>query len=186
MAGTAANGDLWVFGYGSLIWKPGFEAVERVRATAPGYRRSFCMTSIHYRGPPERPGLVLALDEAEGAEACAGLAYRVAAPAAAGVRDYLRERELVTYAYHEVEIALATEDGRDVTAVTFVVDRSHAQYQGALPHEAQAEIIAAAAGLAGPNAEYLRQTTAALRALAIEDPALDALERMVAEREGRR
>lgn len=176
------EGELWVFGYGSLIWHPGFDFVSRCLATLDGYSRSFCMTSVHYRGTPERPGLVLALD-AETAHACEGVAYRVAETNAAATLDYLRERELVSYAYLEAWLPIRLEDGRDVKAVTYVMNRDHPQYRGDLDLEGQAEVIARAAGPRGPNAEYLFNTVDGLEALGLHDPDLKALEGMVRARQ---
>ena len=147
-------GETWVFGYGSLIWKPGFDFAERRRATLAGYRRSFCMTSIHYRGTPDAPGLVLALDR-DAAGSCAGVAYRLAGATTDATLAYLRARELVSSAYDEAVLPLLLEDGRDVEAVCYLVNRAHAQYRGGLSLDEQAEVIARAAGPAGPNADYL-------------------------------
>ena len=163
-----SDGDLWVFGYGSLIWNPGFDFSERRRATLRGYHRSFCMTSLHYRGTPERPGLVLALD-ADPAGACEGVAYRVPATSADATIAYLRERELVSYAYLEARVPLTFEDGTAVEAVTYVIDRAHAPYRGDLGLEQQAEVIAAAVGPRGPNAEYLHNTIEGLEELGLHD-----------------
>jgi len=162
------NGPMWVFGYGSLMWNPGFDPVERVIATLPGYARSFCMRSIHHRGTVERPGLVLALDETEGA-ACHGLALSVAADQAAAVLDYLRARELISSAYVERRLPVRLRDGRRVSAVAYVVDTAHEQYCGHLPLDEQAEIIAGAVGGRGPNPEYLYNTAQHLEELGIED-----------------
>jgi len=173
--------DFWVFGYGSLIWRPGFTFAERRRATLLGYRRCFCMTSIVYRGTPEHPGLVLALDAAEGG-ACAGVAYRVAGNGAAETLAYLRERELVSYAYHEVRHAVTLEDGRVVEALAYVSDRAHPQYRGGLSLEEQAAVIATAAGSSGPNTEYLLNTVESLGSLGLEDPELQRLATLVRAR----
>jgi glutathione-specific gamma-glutamylcyclotransferase len=170
--------DLWVFGYGSLIWRPGFAFAERRAARLPGYRRRFCMTSIHYRGTPERPGLVLALDACEASE-CHGLAYRVAAGEAEAVYAYLRERELVSYAYDERHLEVALDDGRRVEALAYVTNTGHPQYCGHLSLEEQAAVIAAAVGPMGPNHEYLLATEASLIALGLEDPDLRALAALV-------
>lgn len=171
-------GDLWVFGYGSLVWHPGFAHVETVLARLPGYRRSFCMRSIHHRGTVEKPGLVLALDAVPGAH-CDGLAFRIAA----GLRDetmaYLRERELISSAYLEKRLPVALVDGRHVEAVTYVVDPDHAQYCGGLGLDEQARIIARAHGDRGPNAEYLFNTAEHLAALGIADEELSGLARDV-------
>lgn len=159
---------MWVFGYGSLVWNPGFEVAERVIACLPGYHRSFCMRSIHHRGTVDAPGLVLALDAAPAA-VCHGVALGVAPDHAETVLDYLRERELISSAYLERRLPVDLADGRRVEAVTYVVDPDHVQYCGGLDLEEQARIIAAAQGGRGPNCEYLFNTAAHLRELGIED-----------------
>ncbi|WP_116131470.1 gamma-glutamylcyclotransferase [Tropicimonas sp. IMCC34043] len=165
---------LWVFGYGSLIWHPGFEVAERAVARLIGFRRAFCMTSIHYRGTVDAPGLVLALDAAEGAH-CDGVAFRVAPEGAALALQGLRERELISAAYLEERVEVALCDGRRVMALTYVMDRAHAQYCGDTTLEQQAQIIARARGGRGPNAEYLFNTAAHLAELGLADPDLDWL-----------
>jgi cation transport protein ChaC len=168
------DGDLWVFGYGSLIWNPGFDWAERVIARAPDHARSFCMWSIHHRGTPAHPGLVLALDTAPGAD-CTGVAFRVPGAQAAATRAYLRERELISSAYLEIELPVHLAHGGQVTALAFVVDRDHPQYCGGLPLGRQAAVIAGATGGRGPNRDYLWATQAHLAALGIGDPDLDWL-----------
>lgn len=169
---------MWVFGYGSLVWNPGFEARERVIATLPGYARSFCMRSVHHRGTDTAPGLVLALDENPRAR-CHGLGLSVAQDQRDEVLAYLRERELVSSAYLEKTLEIDLADGRRVEAVTYVVDRDHVQYCGGLALDEQARIIAGAVGGRGPNTEYLYNTTAHLNELGIDDPELDWLVRQV-------
>jgi len=165
---------MWVFGYGSLVWNPGFNVAERVIATLPDYHRSFCMRSIHHRGSEEAPGLVLALDAMEGAR-CHGVALSVAASEEAQTLDYLRERELVSAAYLERMLDIELADGRVVEALTYVIDPDHVQYCGGLDLEEQARIIAAAVGGRGPNTEYLYNTAAHLHELGIRDAELDWL-----------
>ena len=163
---------MWVFGYGSLLWNPGFEPVEAVTAHLDGYHRSFCMLSIHHRGTVEKPGLVLALDEAE--TSCTGVAFRVAQTQEAQVLAELRERELISSAYIEKQLPLALEDGRDVEALAYVINRDHEQYcQYDL--ETQAQLIARSVGGRGPNPEYLFNTADHLTQMGIEDPDLDWL-----------
>lgn len=169
-----AEAPLWVFGYGSLMWNPGFAYEDRVLATLPGYARTFCMRSIHHRGTDANPGLVLALDRTAGA-ACRGLAFRVAAGQAGSTLDYLRERELISSAYLEERHAVTLDHGTQVEAVAYVVDTSHVQYCGGLPLETQARIIARAVGGRGPNTEYLYNTVAHLGELGIADPDLEWL-----------
>jgi cation transport protein ChaC len=170
--------QMWVFGYGSLVWNPGFEVQDRVIATLPGYQRSFCMRSIHHRGTPEEPGLVLALDEQAEAR-CHGVALSVAGERADEVLAYLRERELVSSAYLEKRLEIDLADGRRVEAVTYVIDPDHVQYCGGLELEEQARIIARAVGGRGPNTEYLFNTAAHLGELGIVDAELDWLARRV-------
>ena len=159
---------LWVFGYGSLMWNPGFAWDERVRATLPGFARTFCMRSIHHRGTPEAPGLVLALDPHPGA-VCRGVAFRIPEGEEGGTLQYLRERELISSAYVEETHSLTLDDGRQVPALAYVVDSAHVQYCGGLDLETQARIIATATGGRGPNSEYLWNTVAHLLDLGIRD-----------------
>ncbi len=159
---------LWVFGYGSLMWNPGFEVTERVIARLSDYHRSFCMRSIHHRGTEADPGLVLALDAAPGTH-CDGLALRVPAGEEPRVMAYLRERELISSAYLEERHPLALRDGRAVEAVAYVIDPHHVQYCGALALEEQAQIIARAVGGRGPNTEYLYNSAEHLQELGIAD-----------------
>lgn len=165
---------LWVFGYGSLIWDPGFEHEERVIGRVAGYRRAFCMWSIHHRGTRENPGLVLALDPSEAAS-CEGVAFSVAPGAEDETLAYLRARELISSAYLETGCTVELADGRSVEAVTFIIDRAHEQYIGTLPLEEQAQIIARAHGGRGPNTEYLWNTAAHLAELGIGDADLEWL-----------
>jgi len=159
---------LWVFGYGSLIWNPDFEVAEQSIARLSGFHRSFCMRSIHHRGTQDAPGLVLALDAAEGAY-CDGVAFRVAPGQEMATIEALRARELISSAYVETAQQLTLRDGRQVSAVAYVVDPHHVQYCGALPLEEQARIIAHAVGGRGPNTEYLWNTEAHLRDIGLED-----------------
>ncbi|SIS58219.1 cation transport protein ChaC [Roseivivax lentus] len=170
---------LWVFGYGSLLWNPGFEVIEQVPARLQGYRRSFCMRSIHHRGSESDPGLVLALDAEEGS-ACDGLALAASADQADAVLAYLRERELVSAAYLERLVPLSLADGREITALAYVIDPDHVQYC-LLDLEEQARIIARAVGGRGPNTEYLYNTAAHLEELGIPDAELQWLDRRVRE-----
>lgn len=163
---------LWVFGYGSLIWHPGFPVAERRIATLHGWHRSFCMRSIHHRGTVDNPGLVLALDEAEGAS-CTGVAFRVEPGREATTLAALRERELISSAYLERTLPVTTEAG-PLDALAYVIDPDHAQYCHLTPEE-QAQIIARAVGGRGPNRDYLWSTAAHLAELGIRDPDLDWL-----------
>ncbi|KPP87508.1 MAG: cation transport protein ChaC [Rhodobacteraceae bacterium HLUCCO07] len=169
---------MWVFGYGSLMWKPGFPLAERRQARLTGYARTFCMRSIHHRGTPERPGLVLALDATERAW-CDGIALRVEPGHEDATLDYLRERELVSAAYLERRLPVVLEDGGEIEALCYVVDAAHGQYCGGLDLEEQARIIAGAEGGMGPNDEYLVNTVMHLDEMGIHDPDLQWLARRV-------
>jgi len=170
---------LWVFGYGSLLWDPGFTPSETARARLDGYHRSFCMLSIHHRGSKEDPGLVLALDRMRGGQ-CVGLALRVAEHEQERVLTELRERELISSAYYEDRVPLALDDGREIEALTYIVDTEHRQYCR-FELERQAQMIAHAVGGRGPNVDYLNNTAAHLRELGIDDAEMRWLVRRVAE-----
>ncbi|SMX31625.1 gamma-glutamylcyclotransferase [Actibacterium lipolyticum] len=175
-----ARAPLWVFGYGSLMWNPGFAVAEQRVARLSDFHRSFCMRSIHHRGTEEDPGLVLALDALPGA-ACTGLAFRVQDGAEDETVSYLRERELISSAYLEAELPLELRDGPKVQALTYIIDPDHVQYCGGLPLEEQANTIATAVGGRGPNTEYLFNTAQHLVELGIEDAELNWLTRRVRE-----
>jgi cation transport protein ChaC len=151
----------WVFGYGSLVWRPGFDFAERRRARLNGRHRAFCIYSVHHRGTYDRPGLVLGL--APGG-AVVGRAYRVSERDWPDVHAYLLEREQPTETYVERRVDVTLEDGVRTRALSFLSDRSHPQWAGALPFETQAQLIAGACGLSGPNIDYLRDLVAHLRA----------------------
>ena len=172
-----ADRALWVFGYGSLIWNPGFSFVERRAARLEGFRRAFCLRSVRYRGTPEAPGLVLALAPAEG-ESCVGLGFRVAPEDEAEVRAYLHHREMGTDSYLETFQTVEVEGVGPVQALCYVMDVTHEQY-ARLSLEEQAGIIARAEGPAGPNRDYLHRTVEHLEALGLADPELEALDAMV-------
>lgn len=164
----------WVFGYGSLMWDPGFAPVETVKAQLKGYSRSFCLRSITYRGTEDAPGLVLGLDEDASAE-CRGLALRIAEDEHPQVMEYLRGREMVTGAYHEVTVPLDLEDGRKIHAIAYVMRRDHWQYAGGLCTNEQADIIARAHGGRGANADYLFNTVRHLAEIGMNDEMLEQL-----------
>lgn len=158
----------WLFGYGSLMWAPDFPVAEQVVAQALGWRRSFCLRSIHHRGTEQRPGLVLGLEDAPG-HLCIGLALRVDAALWPEVHAAVRARELITEAYREEAVPLTLADGRMIEALTYVMRPDHAQYCGGLSPDAQAQIIAGASGGRGPNADYLFNTVAHLAEMGIPD-----------------
>ena len=152
--------ERWVFGYGSLMWRPGFVYLERRRAVLHGRRRAFCIYSVHHRGTPERKGLVLGL--ASGGSVI-GAAYRVAEADWPTTYAYLKEREQPTETYIEARVAVRLDDGRTIDALTFLSDRTHPQWAGVLDLDVQARLIAGAEGLSGRNVDYLRDLVGHLR-----------------------
>jgi len=164
------HGDLWVFGYGSLIWRPGFEYVERSSALLKGAHRKLCVYSHVHRGTPQTPGLVLGLDRGG---ACRGVAFRVEAHRSADTIAYLRAREQVNMVYKECVRPVDLVDGRTVLALCYVVDRTHHQYASALSREETLRFVRQGKGQSGPNHEYVRNTALALKDLGIQDSLLD-------------
>lgn len=164
--------DFWVFGYGSLIWRPGFEFIEEQKATLYGKHRALCIHSWVHRGTRQKPGLVLGLDHGG---SCSGLARRVDGRKRDAVIAYLRERELVTHVYRETWVRLSLADGRKVEALTYVVDRNHPQYARNLSLDELVCRVKSAAGKSGHNADYVRSTLNSLGELGIRDEALEAI-----------
>jgi cation transport protein ChaC len=162
----------WVFGYGSLMWRPGFAFQERQAAVLHGRRRAFCIHSVHHRGTPERSGLVLGL--APGG-AVRGAAYRVADTDWEATYAYLREREQPTETYYEAWRDVRLVDGRRVRSLVFLSDTRHPQWAGLLTLDQQAERIAGARGLSGRNVDYLRDLVEHLRQLGVRDRAMETL-----------
>ncbi|WP_404925482.1 gamma-glutamylcyclotransferase [Mesorhizobium sp. ORM16] len=170
-------GDFWVFGYGSLIWRPGFAHIETRRARLHGYRRALCVYSFVHRGTRERPGLVLGLDRGG---SCVGLAFRVPGELRDEVIAYLRERELVTNVYLERMLNVRLDGGGTVEAVAYIVDRNHEQYAGALDAAHAADVVRGAVGQSGNNEDYVSSTLDHLRALGIRDHWLEDVARRIA------
>lgn len=164
--------EFWVFGYGSLIWRPGFPYLERRVARLLGAHRALCVYSWVHRGTPERPGLVLGLDRGG---SCRGVAFRVAAAAWEGVLAGLREREQVTSVYRERLREVRFADGTAASAITYLVDRTHGQYAGALDEDTQLRVVAGAHGKSGANRDYVINTAAHLAELGMPDASLARL-----------
>ncbi|OXE37367.1 MAG: gamma-glutamylcyclotransferase [Phenylobacterium zucineum] len=166
----------WVFGYGSLMWRPGFAFEERHPAILYGRRRAFCIYSVHHRGTYERPGLVLGLAPGGSVR---GAVFRIAGNAWAETFAYLREREQPTETYVEARVQVHLPGGEQVTALTFLPDTTHPQWAGVLNLEQQAALISGATGLSGRNEDYLSDLVAHLAAEGIWDPAMIRLKAMV-------
>jgi len=169
----------WVFGYGSLMWRPGFEFTERHPARLYGLHRALCIYSHVHRGTPERPGLVLGLDSGG---ACRGVAFKVAPERWDDTVAYLREREQITMVYREIvhPVHLLDAAPRQVPALTYVVDHAHPQYAGKLSLEEQLRFARQGHGLGGPCGDYIANTVAHLEEMGIRDHTLETLHRRLA------
>lgn len=168
----ASDGSFWVFGYGSLMWRPGFAYARRCKALLRGWRRSLCIYSHVHRGSPERPGLVLGLDRGG---ACPGVAFEVDAAQREATIRYLREREQVTSVYLERVAPVTLEGGDRVLALTYVADRLHDQYAGRLDREAMLEYVRGGQGQFGRNTEYVLETCDHLQEMGVRDRDLEWL-----------
>jgi cation transport protein ChaC len=168
-----AEGEpLWVFGYGSLMWKPGFEFSERVPGLLRGFHRSLCIYSNRHRGTAECPGLVLGLDRGG---ACKGIAFRVPPGLETETHAYLTEREQPNRVYIEVFPHIRLADGRAVRALAYVVDRKHRQYAGKLDHAEIIRLVSQGNGQSGACRDYVLNTLASMDEMGVTDHALDWL-----------
>lgn len=168
--------DFWVFGYGSLMWRPGFEYAQTVRGRLFGFRRALCIYSYVHRGTPERPGLVLGLDRGG---SCSGMVFRVKGCDRDAVMATLRERELVTNVYIEKHLPVHLSTGDRVAAVCYIADRQHQQFAGSLSADDAARRIAVSRGQSGHNVDYVASTLTHLKEMNIRDHWLeDVAERM--------
>jgi cation transport protein ChaC len=173
------DGVIWVYGYGSLMWRPGFPNQEAVKAVLPGYFRSFCIWSEHHRGTRECRGLVLGLAP-QATLQCEGMAFRVDHKDWPETAAYLEERELRGYAYRPDHLPISLSDGRQVLAHCFVADPKHPHFAGNIPSDDAARIILNARGEAGLNRDYLVNTIRALQQHGYQDLHLqDLLQRVL-------
>ncbi len=168
--------DVWIFGYGSLIWNPSFDFVLRKRAHLFGYHRRFCLRTTITRGSPEKPGLVLGLDRGGSTK---GIIFRVSASIAARECDVIWKREMLSGAYTPSWVNVKKQDGGFIKAITFIIRRDHPSFVARQPETKCVKIIAEASGLIGSNSEYLFNTEAALTAEGINDFNLKRLANLV-------
>ena len=166
---------LWVFAYGSLMWHPGFATPETRFARLHGWHRAFCIYSEHYRGTPQRPGLILGLLPGG---ACRGLAHRLPVRAYDKVRRYLVHREIDhDGVYEETVRPILLDDGRTVPALGYLAVRAHRQFAGKLPPARAAAQVRGGHGATGSNVDYVRNTVAHLREMGLRDRGLEDLAR---------
>ena len=168
--------DLWLFGYGSLMWDPGFHFAEVRLADLPGFERRFSYKTTMGRGTPDQPALTLSLEPSAGG--CRGLVFRIAADRVAVESGMVWRREMLRNGYCPTWLAVATPQG-PVTALAFVSNRGHEGYAGDLSLPQAAAIIATACGVFGSNRDYLEQLAAQLAALAIADGYIAQLRQQV-------
>jgi len=181
---VSAAKPYWVFGYGSLMWNPGFATPETRPARLHGWHRAFCIYSEHYRGTPQKPGLMLGLLPGG---ACRGLAHRLPRNDYDAVRRYLRTREIDNDGVYEEEVRpIHLNDGREVEALVYLADRRHRQFAGKLPPARAAALVRGSSGATGTNLDYLHNTLVHLRALGLRDRSLEELERRAGASGGRR
>jgi len=164
--------DFWVFGYGSLMWRPGFDFIEKKAARLDGFSRDMCLTSIHYRGTKDTPGMVCGLSPGG---ACRGLAFKIARGDIEKVTAYLDERELISYIYIPRRLPITFEDGRSAVARVYLPDAAHAQFAGHWPDEKKARLIAQGVGSEGSSLDYLANIVAHLTELGICDEKMENL-----------
>lgn len=172
----ALPGPLYVFAYGSLLWRPGFPYRRHIRAHLHGFHRALRVWSVHHRGTTERPGLVLGLDRGG---SCVGCMFEVDDEHRRQVVEYLWEREMVTSVYVPRLVRVRTDENPAAPALTFVLDRGHPQYAGPLSPEEAVRHVQGAAGRSGDNSEYVRETVRGLRRMDIEDHGLQAVIRLL-------
>ena len=164
--------DLWVFGYGSLMWRPGFVFEEQQLALVRGYHRALCIYSHVHRGTPEHPGLVLGLDRGG---SCKGIAFRVGADRVVETLAYLRQREQQNMVYREITLQAMLAGAKSVSALAYVANRGHPQYAGDLALPDLERLVRQGQGVSGANPEYVVNTYQHMTGLGITDAKLAAL-----------
>ena len=163
------RGDLWIFGYGSLMWSPGFRSSRKSVALVRGYHRAMCILSHRYRGTPEKPGLVMGLCRGG---SCWGMAFRVPAERVRRVLAALWRREMLNKVYRPTLIRVMVSPGRSIRALAFVADPSHPQFVGELDLRSRARLVAQGIGERGHCVDYIRHTLEHMLALGLVDPHL--------------
>jgi cation transport protein ChaC len=172
LAGRNPADDLWLFGYGSLIWNPGLPTLEALRSRVHGYHRGLYLWSRVNRGTPEQPGLVLALDRGG---SCSGIAFRLSAEGAMPHLEALWRREMAMGSYRPAWLPCVLADGRRVAALAFVMRRDVPSYTGKLSDQIVKTVFGCASGRYGTTLDYVSRTVEALRDSGMPDRALEAL-----------
>jgi cation transport protein ChaC len=180
------RGDLWIFGYGSLMWSPDFTYEERRAGLVHGYHRALCILSNRYRGTPQKPGLVMGLCRGG---SCWGMAFRVHNRRAKEVLDALWQREMLNRVYMPKFVPVAVGGARRVQALAFVADTGHRQFVRELDVGGRARLVAQGVGQRGACVDYIRNTLEHMRELGMHDPhlsrVLEAAKRLKVEKRRR-
>ncbi|MCY4312861.1 MAG: gamma-glutamylcyclotransferase, partial [Gammaproteobacteria bacterium] len=163
------SSNLWVFGYGSLMWKPGFRYLDSGPARLYGFSRRLCLWSIHYRGTPERPGLVVGLIPGG---SCHGMAFQIDGSCREETLQYLHDREMTNYAYRPIVKSVYLEKGAKAEALAFVSRKDHKQFASLNSDNDIIDIIKGAEGPMGTNADYIINTVTHLKEIGIHDSRL--------------
>jgi cation transport protein ChaC len=183
------RGDLWVFGYGSLMWSPHFRYIDRSPAMLHGYHRALCILSRRYRGTETKPGLVMGLCAGG---SCWGMAFRVEAKRVRRTLEALWQREMPRKVYEPRLVSVRVKNGRLVRCLAFIADRKHPSVVRELDLRSRAQLVAQGIGERGPCTEYVRKTLEHMYALGVTDPHLarvletaEAMRRSAASRRAR-
>jgi len=181
---NAPEGDLWIFGYGSLMWSPGFRPAEQRAGLVRGYHRALCILSNRYRGTPEKPGLVMGLCRGG---SCWGMAFRVPAARVRRVLRALWKREMLNRVYVPTMVQVTVGPKRRIRALAFVADTAHRQFARELDLHGRARLVAQGIGQRGRCVDYIRNTLEHMLALGVNDPHLArVLEAALKLEEGKR
>jgi glutathione-specific gamma-glutamylcyclotransferase len=175
-AAVAPGADVWVFGYGSLMWNPAIHVAQSCRAEVTGYHRQFCFTLNLGRGSPDKPGLMLGLDRGG---ACVGVAHRIAAKDVGSELTILWYREMLSGAYKPRWLAAKIDGVGAAKVLAFVIDRTHARYEANIGEDETARRISMGEGILGTNRDYLYRTVKRLRELGVDHGPMHRLEQRV-------
>ena len=163
------RGDLWLFGYSSLMWSPGFRHAEKRTGLVRGYHRALCILSNRYRGTPEKPGLVMGLCRGG---SCWGMAFRIPAARVRRVLRALWSREMLNKVYVPTLVPVTVGPRLRIRALAFVADTSHRQFVRELDLHGRARLVAQGIGQRGPCVDYIRNTLEHMLELGVNDPHL--------------
>ena len=167
-----SGGDLWIFGYGSLMWAPGFGYREKRVGRVHGYHRALCILSTRYRGTQSRPGLVVGLCRGG---SCWGMAFRIEAQRVHRVLKHLWNREMPRRVYEPRLVPVHTAKGRPLRALAFLADPAHPSFVRELDLHGRARLVAQGIGQRGHCIDYIRNTIEQMHEVGVRDPHLERI-----------